>query len=607
MKKKASRQKSAKLAVQKSPRAKAKIETVPPRLQQKFVFVTGGVVSSIGKGLTAASLGTLLEARGLKVTLMKFDPYLNVDPGTMSPLQHGEVYVTEDGAETDLDLGHYERFTSITVHRSNSVTTGQVYESVITKERRGDYLGGTVQVIPHITDEIKSRIYDAAQGAECVIIEIGGTVGDIESLPFLEAIRQMRVDVGHENSIFVHVTYVPYIAAQHSVQKMREIGLQPDFLICRSERQLSPEIKSKIGLFCSVRPENVIGAYDCSTIYEVPLMLYREEFDARVVERLNLSGHPPDLKGWEKIISTLKSPAHRISIGIVGKYVDLRESYKSLTEAIVHGGIANNTKVDIAWIDSETLTNDNVSEALEKVDGILVPGGFGERGAEGKMVAIQYARQNQIPFFGICFGMQLAAIEFARHVCGIGSATSREFEGSQKSRNFVIDIMEEQRNVKGKGGTMRLGSYPCALLEGSKARAIYGRPNISERHRHRYEFNNQYRPLLKKHGMTLSGICEERDLVEIIELADHPWFVGVQFHPEFQSRPLKPHPLFQSFVKAALFQNELQSKGQSKGHSKIQKAGGKRTLRANPRAAKPAASGNKSPKPSRRSRRDGMI
>jgi CTP synthase len=534
----------------------------PRAVDQKFIFVTGGVVSSIGKGLTAASLGTLLEARGLKVTLMKFDPYLNVDPGTMSPLQHGEVYVTEDGAETDLDLGHYERFTSITVHRSNSVTTGQVYESVIAKERRGDYLGGTVQVIPHITDEIKSRMYEAAQGAEVVIIEIGGTVGDIESLPFMEAIRQMRVDVGHENSIFVHVTYVPYIAAagelkskptQHSVKELREIGIQPDFLICRSERPLSTEIKSKIGLFCSVHPENVISAYDCATIYEVPLMLHKDDFDGRVMERLGFAGVEPDLESWKKIVSTLKNPSKHVSIGIVGKYIDLKESYKSLNEAIVHGGIANNTKVEVVWIDSETLTQENVEAALSEVDGILVPGGFGERGAEGKIVAIRYARKNRIPFFGICFGMQLAAIEFARDVCGIKDATSREFEGVRKGlRNFVIDIMEEQRTVKGKGGTMRLGSYPCTLMQGTKVREIYGESNIHERHRHRYEFNNKYRPLFQKHGMTLSGICESRDLVEIIELAQHPWFIGVQFHPEFQSRPTSPHPLFRSFVEAAL-------------------------------------------------------
>lgn len=544
------------------PAKKAAKTTEAADLNQKFIFVTGGVVSSIGKGLSAASLGTLLEARGLKVTLMKFDPYINVDPGTMSPFQHGEVYVTEDGAETDLDLGHYERFTTITVQRSNSVSAGQIYESVIGKERRGDYLGGTVQVIPHITNEIKSRIYEAAQGAEVVIVEIGGTVGDIESLPFMEAIRQMRADVGHENSIFVHVTYVPYIAAagelkskptQHSVKELREIGIQPDFLICRSEREIPEDVKAKIGLFCSVRPENVMSAYDCSTIYEVPLMLHKEQFDSRVVSRLGLEGVEPEITGWEKIVSTVTNPAKSVSIGVVGKYVDLKESYKSLHEAIVHGGIANNTRVNMVWVDSETLTSDNVAEALSDVDAVLVPGGFGERGAEGKIVAIRYARENKVPYFGICFGMQLAAIEFARNVCGIKDATSREFEkGGRGSRNFVIDVMEEQKTIKDKGGTMRLGAFPCTLGKGTHASRIYDSNHITERHRHRFEFNNKYRPLFQKRGMTLSGICEERDLVEIIELEDHPWFVAVQFHPEFKSRPLSPHPLFRSFVEAAL-------------------------------------------------------
>ncbi len=544
-----------------------------PELKQKFIFVTGGVVSSIGKGLTAASLGTLLEARGLKITLMKFDPYLNVDPGTMSPLQHGEVYVTEDGAETDLDLGHYERFTSITVHRSNSVTTGQVYEQVISKERRGDYLGGTVQVIPHITDEIKSRMYAAAQGAEIAICEIGGTVGDIESLPFMEAIRQMRVDLGEENTIFVHVTYVPYIAAagelkskptQHSVKELREIGIQPDFLICRSERPLNTEIKSKIGLFCSVRPENVIGAYDCESIYEVPMMLFNERFDERVVQRLRLPIETPDLKGWQRIVQVLKNPSREVTIGVVGKYVDLKESYKSLGEAMVHGGIANNTKVDIVYIDSESLTAKNVDKVLSDVDGILVPGGFGERGAEGKMLAIRFAREKRVPYFGICFGMQLAAIEFARHVCGIKDATSSEFTAGTKSRNLVIDFMTEQRGMHDKGGTMRLGVYPCSLKAGSKARTIYGADLINERHRHRYEFNNKFRSIFEKNGMKLSGICESRDLVEIIELPSHPWFVAVQFHPEFKSRPLKPHPLFQSFVEAAMKFQKLMKQVPSK-------------------------------------------
>lgn len=538
------------------------LTTTKRRLIQKYIFVTGGVVSSVGKGLCAASLGTLLEARGLKISIMKFDPYINVDPGTMSPLQHGEVYVTEDGAETDLDLGHYERFTNVSVSRTNSVTTGQIYESVITKERRGDYLGGTVQVIPHITDEIKSRIYEAAQGAEVILVEIGGTVGDIEGLPFIEAIRQMRVDVGVENSIFIHVTYVPYIAAagelkskptQHSVKELREVGIQPDFLVCRSDRELPADIKSKIGLFCSVHPDNVIGAPDAASIYEVPLKLHLEGLDEKVVRRLNLETQKPAITGWERMVHTLMSPAKEISIGIVGKYVDLKESYKSLHEAIVHGGIANNTLVKIQYLDSEYLTSQNAAEKLAGVDGVLVPGGFGERGVEGKIAAINYARENKIPFFGICFGMQLAAIEFARNVCGIPDATSREFVNPKKgARNLVIDYMEEQRNVRDMGGTMRLGSYPCTLRKGSKAHQAYGSPNITERHRHRYEFNNKFRPLFEKRGMTLSGICEDRDLVEILEISAHPWFIGVQFHPEFKSKPMAPHPLFTSFVGASL-------------------------------------------------------
>lgn len=568
-------------------RSKATTTRSAKKFEQKFIFVTGGVVSSIGKGLTAASLGTLLEARGLKVTIAKFDPYLNVDPGTMSPLQHGEVFVTEDGAETDLDLGHYERFTSITVQRANSVSTGQVYEQVLARERRGDYLGATVQVIPHITDEIKARMFEAAQGAEIALIEIGGTVGDIESLPFLEAIRQMRTDLGHENTLFVHVTYVPYIAAagelkskptQHSVKELREIGIQPDFLICRSERPIPKEVKDKIGLFCSVRPENVIGAQDCASIYEVPLMLHDQAFDEKVIARLGVEAETKaDITPWRALVGTLKNPAKTVKIGIVGKYVDLKESYKSLHEAIVHGGIANNTRVDLAWIDSETLTEDNVSEALDGVDAILVPGGFGERGAEGKMVAIQHARVSQVPFFGICFGMQLAAIEFARNVCGISDATSREFAQSPKgtgksalgksngSRNFVVDFMEEQRTIKNKGGTMRLGSYPCTLKEGTIVREAYGKSLIHERHRHRYEFNNKYKPLFVKNGMTLAGICEDRDLVEIIEIDTHPWFVGVQFHPEFKSRPTSPHPLFRSFVEAALVSRKSKAAAVKRG------------------------------------------
>ncbi|XGC81519.1 CTP synthase [Bdellovibrio bacteriovorus] len=531
-------------------------------LKQKFIFVTGGVVSSIGKGLTAASLGALLEARGHRVTIMKFDPYLNVDPGTMSPLQHGEVYVTEDGAETDLDLGHYERFTNALMVRANSVSTGQIYDTVLARERKGDYLGGTVQVIPHITEEIKARIYEAAQGSEIILVEIGGTVGDIESQPFLEAIRQMRIDVGLENSVLVHVTYVPYIAAagelkskptQHSVKELREIGLQPDFLVCRSEKVIDENLKAKIGLFCSVKTENVIAAQDSRFIYEVPLALNKEKLDELIVQRLGISPGKLNLKGWQNLVKVLSNPQHTVKIGVVGKYVDLKESYKSLHEALVHGGIANNSRVEIIYVDSETVTDKTVNQLLGKVDGILVPGGFGTRGVEGKITAIKFAREKRVPFFGICFGMQLSAIEFARNVCGIKDATSREFHGETKrSGNFVIDSMVEQRGLVNKGGTMRLGAYPCNLVSGSRAQQVYKASAIMERHRHRFEFNNKYKALFEKNGMLASGICKERDLVEIVELPDHPWFVGVQYHPEFKSKPLAPHPLFVHFVKASL-------------------------------------------------------
>ncbi len=542
-------------------------KTTKKALKQKFIFVTGGVVSSVGKGLAAASLGSLLEARGLKVTIMKFDPYINVDPGTMSPFQHGEVYVTEDGAETDLDLGHYERFTSAVMNRANSVSTGQIYDAVIARERRGDYLGGTVQVIPHITDEIKARVFEAAQGSEIVIVEIGGTVGDIESQPFLEAIRQMRLEVGLGNSVLMHVTYLPYIAAagelkskptQHSVKELREIGLQPDFLVCRSEKFIEPSLKKKIALFCSVPVENVIAASDASTIYEVPLMLNKEGLDQRIVDCLQLEMGKPNLKGWQQIYKVLAHPEKVVRIGVVGKYVDLKESYKSLHESLVHGGIANNCKVEIVYVDSEKISDRNVEQALSGVSGILVPGGFGNRGAEGKISAIRMAREKQIPFFGICFGMQLASIEFARNVCGIQDATSREFAKEGQARgNFVIDFMIEQRNVVNKGGTMRLGSYPCDLAKGSKCETIYKSLRITERHRHRYEFNNKFRPLFEKKGLIIAGVCKERDLVEIIELPDHPWFIGVQFHPEFKSKPLSPHPLFSQFVKASLSRKNL--------------------------------------------------
>lgn len=553
-----------------------------PELKQKFIFVTGGVVSSVGKGLTAASLGALLEARGVKITIMKFDPYINVDPGTMSPFQHGEVYVTEDGAETDLDLGHYERYTSCILSRAHSVSTGQIYESVINKERRGDYLGGTVQVIPHITDEIKSRIYLAGQGAEVVIVEIGGTVGDIEGLPFLEAIRQMRLDVGFENSVLVHVTYLPFIGAagelkskptQHSVKELREIGLQPDLLVCRSEKPIDDSVRKKIALFCSVKPENVIAAEDASTIYEVPLMLNAGKLDEVILKRLGMQVDPMDIRGWERIVKAIKQPKHEVTIGVVGKYVDLKESYKSLHESLVHGGIANQSKIQIVYLDSEKLNEKNVDQALKGVDGVLVPGGFGERGVEGKISAIRYARENNIPFFGICFGMQLAAIEYARNVCGIRDATSREFKvkTSKQSMNYVIDFMEEQRTQVAKGGTMRLGSYPCWLKDGSNVRKIYGESRIQERHRHRYEFNNRYRPLLEKKGMMIAGINKDRDLVEIIEVPKHSWFVGVQFHPEFKSKPLAPHPLFASFVDAALNMKKTRTKKTATKTQKIKR------------------------------------
>lgn len=553
-------------AKKKKPKS-ARVSRSKP-LTQKFIFVTGGVVSSIGKGLSAASLGTLLEARGYKVTLMKCDPYINVDPGTMSPFQHGEVFVTNDGAETDLDLGHYERFTSIELNRSNSTTAGQIYESVIRKERRGDYLGGTVQVIPHITDEIKSRIFEAAQGSEICIVEIGGTIGDIEGLPFIEAIRQMRVDLGVENTLYVHVTYVPYIRAagelkskptQHSVKALREVGIQPDILICRSEHTISHEIKSKIGLFCSIRPENVISAYDASSIYEVPLMFHEEGFDEKVIDALGLVLHPSRLEQWRKMVKTIKSPSREVHIGIVGKYTNLTESYKSLNEALVHGGIACDAKINITYINSENLKEGNLDKYLKGVDGILVPGGFGERGASGKLLAIGYARENNVPFFGICFGMQMAAIEFARNVCGLKNATSKEFNGDdvKGQRNFVIHMMEDQKGLNNKGGTMRLGSFACALAKGSVVKKIYKKSVVHERHRHRFEFNNKFRALFEKNGMSLSGICEERNLVEIIEIPDHLFYVGVQFHPEFKSKPLMPHPLFTQFVKSSLVRQEL--------------------------------------------------
>ena len=553
-------------------RKSARVSRKKP-LAQKFIFVTGGVVSSIGKGLSAASLATLLEARGFKVTMMKCDPYINVDPGTMSPFQHGEVFVTDDGAETDLDLGHYERFTSIYLNRSNSTTAGQIYDSVIKKERRGDYLGGTVQVIPHITDEIKARMFEAAQGSEIAIVEIGGTIGDIEGLPFIEAIRQMRVDLGVENTLYVHVTYVPYIKAagelkskptQHSVKALREVGIQPDVLICRSEHDIPHETKSKIGLFCSIRPENVISAYDAETIYEVPLMLHEEGFDDKVVDALNLEKTKPQITDWQKMVKTIKSPGKEVNIGIVGKYTNLTESYKSLNEALVHGGIASDCRVNLTYINSEKLSKTNLSKHMKGIDGILVPGGFGERGVDGKLLAIQYARENNIPFFGICYGMQLAAVEFARNVCGVKDATSKEFAKPGKGqRNFVIHLMDDQKGLSDKGGTMRLGAFSCHLENGSVVKKAYKKTVIQERHRHRFEFNNKFKAIFEKNGAVFSGICEERDLVEIIEIPDHLFFVGVQFHPEFKSKPLQPHPLFTHFVKSSLSNRALMEESDS--------------------------------------------
>lgn len=532
----------------------------------KFIFITGGVVSSIGKGLTSACIGALLQARGLKVTALKLDPYINVDPGTMSPFQHGEVFVTDDGAETDLDLGHYERFLDTRMMKKNNFTTGQIYETVIANERRGDYLGGTVQVIPHITDEIKRRIFRAAEGFDICLVEIGGTVGDIESLPFLEAIRQMRADVGQENSLYIHVTLVPYINAanefktkptQHSVKELTGFGIIPSIIVLRSEQPLDQKLKKKISLFCSVKEDCVVNAYDVGSIYELPLSLHQEGLDQRIVELLNIWTGAPQLAPWERIISTLKNPAHgAITIAMVGKYVDLTESYKSLTEALSHAGFANEVKVQIAYLDSEEIEQKGVEAVIASatnnlgVDAILIPGGFGIRGSEGKILATQYAREQNIPFFGICLGLQMASIEFARHVAGIKDATSAEF--NPNSQSAVIDLMEHQKEVSKKGGSMRLGAYPCVLQKNSRTAKIYGTPEISERHRHRFEFNNKYREQLTQAGLVLAGTSPDNSLVEIIELPNHRWFIGVQFHPEFKSTPRNPHPLFQSFVGAAL-------------------------------------------------------
>ncbi len=527
----------------------------------KYIFVTGGVVSSLGKGVASASIGALLEARGLKVTLVKMDPYINVDPGTMSPFQHGEVYVTDDGAETDLDLGHYERYVSTRMGKRNNFTTGQVYDTVITKERRGDYLGRTVQVIPHITDEIKRRIREAAEGANICIGEIGGTVGDIESLPFVEAVRQFGWDLGRQNVLYVHLTLVPFIPAagelktkptQHSVKELTGLGIQPDILLCRATHALAKSVKQKIALFCNVDESSVISAPDVETIYEVPLAFNAEGLDERIVEKLNVFTGTPNLTRWRRMVSAIKNPKETVRIAMVGKYVDLTDSYKSLNEALVHGSIANECRVEIVHVDSEKIEQEGLPEAVRTADGILVPMGFGPRGTEGKIAAVRFARENKVPFLGICFGMQMAVIEFARHVCGLDKANSTEVDPN--TPHPVIDMMTAQRGLTQKGGTMRLGSYPCVLEEGSKARKLYNRKKVSERHRHRYEFNNVYREQLAKAGLVLSGLSPDGSLVEMIEIADHPWFLASQFHPEFHSRPMDCHPLFKGFVRAALQQ-----------------------------------------------------
>jgi len=536
----------------------------------KFIFVTGGVLSSLGKGLASAAIGALLESRGLSVTLQKLDPYINVDPGTMNPFQHGEVYVTDDGAETDLDLGHYERFTNAVLGRDNNFTTGKIYHSVITKERRGDYLGGTVQVIPHITDEIKRCIKLVANSVDVVIVEIGGTVGDIESLPFLEAIRQFRTDVGKENALYIHLTLVPYIATagevktkptQHSVKELRSIGIQPDILLCRTNKYLPREIKAKIALFCNVTVDEVITAKDVECIYEVPLVFHRERLDQKIVEKLNIWTRAPHLDNWERIVKRLKDPKSSVTIAIVGKYVDLTESYKSLNEALRHGGIPNDCRVNLEFVDSEKIDENNCRKIVGDADGILVPGGFGSRGIEGKICTAKYAREEKIPYFGICLGMQIAVIEFARNLVGLKNAHSQEFD---KNTPFpVIYLMTEwyddktetlqKRDIASdKGGTMRLGAYPCEIKKDSLAHTAYGISSISERHRHRYEFNNAFKEKLEEKGLVISGTSPDGELVEMVELKDHPWFLGCQFHPEFKSRPMNPHPLFREFIRASL-------------------------------------------------------
>lgn len=530
-------------------------------MSRKYIFITGGVVSSLGKGIASACIGKLLEVRGLKVTLIKCDPYINVDPGTMNPYQHGEVYVTEDGAETDLDLGHYERFTDAKLTQDNNITTGKIYHSVISKERKGNYLGKTVQIIPHITDEIKNSIKRAAYGTkiDIVIVEIGGTVGDIESLPFLEAIRQFRHEVGEKNALNIHVTLVPYIKSageiktkptQHSVGRLREIGIIPDIILCRTEKNLTPEAKEKIALFCNVNKEEVIPALDVRSIYEIPLIFKKGGLDELIIRELNLKCKDKNLTEWEDLVSKSKKTTKQVKIAVVGKYITLQDAYKSIYEALVHGAIANNVKSEIKRIESEDIEKDGPENHLEDIQGILVPGGFGSRGIEGKIKAIQFARENRIPFLGLCLGMQTSVIEFARNVCNLKNSNSTEFD--KNTKHPVISLLEEQKKIVTKGGTMRLGAYQCNLKTGTKAYKAYGRKKVFERHRHRYEFNNKYKKIMEDNGMVFSGIHPKGNLVEIIELKKHPWFVAVQFHPEFKSKPDKPHPLFREFIKASL-------------------------------------------------------
>jgi len=526
----------------------------------KYIFVTGGVVSSLGKGIAAASLGMLLKKRGLKVTLQKFDPYLNVDPGTMSPFQHGEVFVTDDGAETDLDLGHYERFLDEDLSRDHNVTAGQIYDTILARERRGDYLGRTVQVIPHVTDEIKTRIMKVGEtrGMDVCISEIGGTVGDIESLPFLESIRQMRLELGRNNTVFVHLTLVPYIEAakelktkptQHSVRELREIGIQADILLCRTERHISEEARQKMALFCNVRKDAVIEAKDVDSVYRVPLMFHDGGLDSMVVSMLRLTCAEPDLSDWRDMVDKLRHPSGQVSVALVGKYTELQDAYKSINEAFVHAGIANDVRVETSWVPSEQVRPEVAESIFRGFDGILIPGGFGERGTDGMFEAVRYARENRIPFLGICLGMQCAVIEFARNVCGLKGANSSEFDAATPYP--VIDLMSEQRSVSRLGGSMRLGAYPCHIQEDTFALSAYGTREISERHRHRYEFNGLFRDVMTDKGLVVSGVSPDGGLVEMIEMTDHPWFVGCQFHPELKSRPSRTHPLFREFIRAA--------------------------------------------------------